>query len=134
MLSHLGGYLGASEAFLELCGSLGGLGVLLGLLWGILGASWGSLGGLGVLLRLFWALLGPSWGRLGALLGRLGALLGCLGAVLGTSWAVFEPRKPEKARKPKTLKVVAFHNENEFFLKNRSSKLRSIWDAILMPT
>ena len=69
-LSHLGGYLGASEAFLELWGSLGGLGVLLGLFGGILGPSWDSLGGLGVLLGLFWGVLGPSWGPLGALAGR----------------------------------------------------------------
>ena len=48
--------------------------------------------------------LGSLLGRLGGLLGRLGGLLGRLGAVLGASWTVFERRKPEKARKPKTSK------------------------------
>ena len=43
VLSHLGGYLGASEAFLELWGSFGGS-------WGPLGAL---LGHLGALLGLF---------------------------------------------------------------------------------
>ena len=53
MLRHLGGYLGASEAVLELWGSFGGS-------WGPLEAH---LGHLGELLRLF----GGSWGPLGAL-------------------------------------------------------------------
>ena len=62
MLSHLGGYLGGSEAFLELCGCFGGY-------WGPLGAL---LGHLGALLGLFEG----SWGPLGVLWGRLGAILG----------------------------------------------------------
>ena len=83
MSSHLGGYLGAPEAFLELWGTFGGLRALLGLFWGILGPSWGSLGGLGVLLGLFWGVLGPSWGPLGALLGLSWGPLGGYGAPPG---------------------------------------------------
>ena len=50
-----------------------------------------------------------SWA---ALMRPLGGLLGRLGAVLGASWAVFERRKPEKARKPKTSKKTM--NINDF--------------------
>ena len=62
-----------------------------------LGPSWAPLGP-------FWGPLGPSWDLLGDLLGRLGA-------VLGASWAIFERRKPEKARKPSTLKTVMKIND-----------------------
>ena len=98
----------------------------MGVSWGLLGASWGGKLDFSVRGPPFGPLLGRSWGplgaflgcleallgrlgaflgRLGALLGRLGGLLGRLGAVLGASWAVFERRKPEKARKPKTSKT-----------------------------
>ena len=56
VLSHLGGYLGAPEAFLELWGSFGGY-------WGHLGAMLGHRGA-------------PSWGSLGGSWGPLGVMLG----------------------------------------------------------
>ena len=64
-MSHLGGYLGALEAFLELWGSLGGSRGPLGALFGHLGALLGLVGGV----------LGPSWGSLGGSGRSLGAIL-----------------------------------------------------------
>ena len=77
MLSHLGGYLGALEAFLEPWGSFGvsrgPLGALLGYLGALLGLFGGSWRPLGAPLRYLWgplgAFLGSSWGYLGALCG-----------------------------------------------------------------
>ena len=74
----------------------GAPGHLLGLLGGILGASWGRLAALGRLRSVLrrscgrlGGVLGASWGHLGASWRRLGPSWGVLGAswrVLGASW------------------------------------------------
>ena len=70
------GLLWSLEAFLEPPGGP----------WTLFGSS---LGGLGVLLGLFWGILEP----LRALLGGSGGLLGGSWGLLGASWAVLEATK-----------------------------------------
>ena len=60
---------------------LGGLGSLLGASWADLEASWGFGGPLGIVLGLLEVILEP----LGAVLGLLGAVLEPFGAILGWS-------------------------------------------------
>ena len=117
MSSHLGGYLGAPEAVLELWGTLGGLNALLGLFWGILGPSWGSLGSYGAppgamletidqrrggprsaspllgAMGLIWGVLGSSWGSLGASWRPLTAHPDARGVLLGLFWGVMGPSR-----------------------------------------
>ena len=87
--------------------------------WKALGASWRPLG-------LSWGPLGPSWGPHRPFWGLLGGLLDCLGAVWGVSWALFERRNPEKARRPNTLKKPM--NINDFGLLGPSSE--ASWKAL----
>ena len=71
----MGAFYGILCILARLKGLLGRLGAVLGVSWGILGASRDLLGRLG-------RHLGASWGRLGA----LGRVLGRVGSVLGASW------------------------------------------------
>ena len=72
----MGAFYGILCILARLKGLLGRLGAVLGVSWGILGASRDLLGRLGRHLGASWGRLGGSWEGLGASWGRLGSVLG----------------------------------------------------------
>ena len=97
--------------------------------WGVLGASWGRLGRVLGPSWESWGVLGASWGRLETSWGRLGATF-----IANSTCKRFLIDFDCENGPSKPSKIIKFHWFYSIRRLFAVFKLRSILDAILMPT